>query len=106
MLVISEDSHSGKKKRRKSHSYFLRPRHGDLYTGCQELLEVIVVEKQAADAQKAQVEADSDRIAKEVTHILLLSVCLFYCQSVCFTVSQFVCLFVCSFVSLSVYLSM
>jgi len=32
---------------------------------CQELLKVIVVEKQAADAQKAQVEADSERIAKE-----------------------------------------
>ena len=32
---------------------------------CQELVKVIVVEKQAADAQKAQVEADSERIAKE-----------------------------------------
>mmetsp|Transcript_18885 Transcript_18885/g.22437 ORF Transcript_18885/g.22437 Transcript_18885/m.22437 type:complete len:4042 (-) Transcript_18885:161-12286(-) len=32
---------------------------------CQDLLKVIVVEKQAADAQKAQVEADSERIAAE-----------------------------------------
>ena len=32
---------------------------------CQELLKVIVAEKQVADAQKAQVEADSERIGKE-----------------------------------------